>query len=73
MIELPNFLSYPNVTCCWSGRNPAPHSNWQAKAAADVVAAADSHLAYSNAGNILSPSFEPPGNTIVWSTNLRLS
>jgi len=64
MIELPNFLSYPNVTGCWSGRNPTPHPNWQTEAAADVVAA-DGHLAYSNAGNILSPSFDPPGSTIV--------
>ena len=36
--------------------------------------AQDRHsLAYSNAGSILSPSFDPPGSTIFLSANLRLS
>ena len=38
-------------------------------------ATTDNHcLAYSNAGNIVSPSFVPPGSTILLSgSNLRLS
>jgi len=31
------------------------------------------YLEYSNAGNILSPSFVPPGSTILLSSNLRPS
>ena len=35
---------------------------------------ADNHsLEYSNAGSIVSPSFVPPGSTILLSANLRLS
>ena len=33
----------------------------------------DHSLEYSNAGSILSPSFDPPGNTIFLSANFRLS
>ena len=31
------------------------------------------YLEYSNTGSILSPSFVPPGSTILLSSNLRLS
>jgi hypothetical protein len=35
---------------------------------------ADDHcLEYSNAGSMFSPSFDPPGSTILLSTNFRLS
>ena len=37
-------------------------------------APADNHsLEYWNAGSVLSPSFVPPGSTILLSANLRLS
>jgi len=57
MIESPTFLSYPKLTDRWSEHNLTPRPPLT-KAAVDAVAATDRHLAYSNAGSILSPFFD---------------
>jgi len=54
------------------GERPARHLSSYARKSRTTPGTGHS-LEYSNAGSILSPSFDPPGNTIFLSANFRLS